>query len=29
LRQLDHRYTHHGSRCDSNRSCLSEPLASM
>lgn len=29
LRQLNDRYSHHGSRCDSSRSCLSEPLTSM
>jgi hypothetical protein len=29
LRQLNGRYSHHGSKCDSTRSCLSELLASM
>jgi hypothetical protein len=29
LRQLSDRYAHHGSKCDSTRSCLSEVLASM
>ena len=29
LRQLNERYSHHGSRCDSIRSWLSEPLSSM
>jgi len=29
LRQLSDRYAHHGSKCDSPRSCLSEALASM